>query len=185
VYALKDPRRNPATPFYIGKGTGIRAWEHTINVDETRKGQRIGEIQSDGFEVVTSILADDLSEIQALKLEAKLISAFGTESTSGLLTNIVISSGSLKKQKANVVVPSGIPEKAQLALCMLKEAVLEVAKANKAGVTNSDVTKALGLQSDYGGGSKDYLAWSIIGILMREGRLKREEGSRKHKVQVK
>jgi hypothetical protein len=38
VYALKDPRTNPVLPFYIGKGTGNRAWEHTINVDSTRKG---------------------------------------------------------------------------------------------------------------------------------------------------
>ena len=41
VYALKDPRRSPAMPFYTGKGTGIRAWEHVIKADDTRKGQRI------------------------------------------------------------------------------------------------------------------------------------------------
>ena len=35
VYALKDPRTNPVLPFYIGKGTGNRPWEHTINVDST------------------------------------------------------------------------------------------------------------------------------------------------------
>ncbi len=185
IYALKDPRSNPAKPFYIGKGTGIRAWEHSVNVDNTRKGRRIAEIQNDGFEVVTSVLANELSELQALKLEAELISAFGTESTGGMLTNSVIPSGSLQKQKTMVVVPSGASEKAQMALTMLKDAVLELAKANSAGVTNSDVTKALGLQSDYSGGSKDYLSWSVIGILMREGRLRREEGSRKHKVQIK
>ena len=28
VYALKDPREKPAKTFYIGKGTGTRAWEH-------------------------------------------------------------------------------------------------------------------------------------------------------------
>jgi len=185
VYALKDPRSNPAKPFYIGKGTGIRAWEHAINIDETRKGKRIAEIQSQGFEIVTSKLADELTELQALKLEAELIAAFGTESTGGLLTNSVVPTGKLNKQKAHVIVPSGAPERAQIALTMLKDAVLEVAKANPDGVTNSDITKALGLQSDYSGGSKDYLSWSIIGILMREGRLKREDGSRKHKIQIK
>ena len=185
VYALKDPRSNPAKPFYIGKGTGIRAWEHAINIDDTRKGKRIAEIQSQGFEIVTSKLADELTELQALKLEAELIAAFGTESTGGLLTNSVVPTGTLNKQKAHVIVPSGAPERAQIALTMLKDAVLEVAKANPDGVTNSDITKALGLQSDYSGGSKDYLSWSIIGILMREGRLKREDGSRKHKIQIK
>lgn len=185
IYALKDPRSNPAKPFYIGKGTGIRAWEHAINIDNTRKGKRVAEIQNQGFEIVTSILADELTELQAIKLEAELIAAFGTESTGGLLTNSVVPTGKLNKQKAQVIVPSGAPERAQMALTMLKDAVLEVAKANPEGVTNSDITKALGLQSDYSGGSKDYLSWSIIGILMREGRLKREDGSRKHKIQIK
>jgi hypothetical protein len=75
-------------------------------------------------------LANELSELQALKLEAELISAFGTESTGGMLTNSVIPSGILKKQKAKVVIPSGASEKAQMALTMLKDAVLELAKAN-------------------------------------------------------
>ena len=44
VYALKDPRSNPVLPFYIGKGTGNRAWDHTINVDGTAKGLRIKQI---------------------------------------------------------------------------------------------------------------------------------------------
>jgi hypothetical protein len=185
VYALKDPRSNPAKPFYIGKGTGMRAWEHAINVDETRKGKRIAEIQQSGYEIVTAILASELSEIQAIRLEAELISAFGTEVTGGMLTNSVIPKGILNKQKEKTIVPSGIQEKAQIALTMLKDAVIELAKANVSGVTNSDVTKALGLQSDYAGGSKDYLSWSIIGLLMREGKLKREEGSKKHIIQIK
>lgn len=81
IYALKDPRTSPARPFYVGKGTGSRAWEHTLRVDNTRKGQRIAEIQNTGHTVVTTVLADDLTETQALKLEAELISAFGMETT--------------------------------------------------------------------------------------------------------
>jgi hypothetical protein len=52
------------------------------------------------------------------------------------------------------------------------------------GVTNSDVVKGLGLQSDYGGGSKDYLSFSILGLLMREGRIERAEG-KKHKALIR
>lgn len=181
VYALKDPRSSPAMPFYIGKGTGIRAWEHVIKADETRKGKRINEIQKEGKEVVVAKLADGLSELQALKLEAELISAFGTEGNGGILTNSVQPSGSSTKALKNIVVPLGTREKAQLGLRMLKEAVLELAQANAEGVTNSEVVKAFGLQSDYSGGSKDYLSWSLLGVLMREGKMARVD-KKKHKA---
>lgn len=185
IYALKDPRQSPALPFYIGKGTGTRAWDHIARVDETSKGKRIQDIQSAGHEVVVTVMADELSEPQALKLEAELISAFGTEETGGMLTNSVIPSGSAKTAKTDLVIPFGVREKAQLGLSLLKESMLELAQANPKGIQNSQSARALGLQSDYLGGSKDYLSWSILGLLMREGRLKRVEGSRRHVAQVK
>ena len=83
TYALKDPRTSPAKPFYIGKGTDVRAWEHLANADDSGKGQRVAQTRSAGKEVLVSKLADGLSELQALKLEAELISAFGTEDASG------------------------------------------------------------------------------------------------------
>lgn len=182
IYALKDPRVSPAQPFYIGKGTGIRAWEHTLNIDNTKKGKRIAEIKAYGSEVITTILADDLTESQALKLEAELIAAFGTEQNGGLLTNSVIPSGKTIVRK-DLTIPSGVIEKSQIGLALLKDAVFELAQANPDGITNADVCKSLGLQSDYLGGSKDYLSWSILGLLMREGKVARVE-KRKHKVVV-
>lgn len=184
IYALKDPRHSPAKPFYIGKGTGIRAWEHVIKADETRKGRRIAEIKGEGKEVVVSMLANDLSELQALKLEAELICAFGTEANGGILTNSVQPSGSSLRLPKHLIVPLGAKEKAQLGLRMLKEAVLELARANTDGVTNSEVVKSLGLQSDYAGGSKDYLSWSLLGLLMREGQIARVD-RKKHKSLTK
>jgi len=68
---------------------------------------------------------------------------------------------------------------------MVKDAVMELAQANKKGITNAETAKSLGLQSDYGGGSKDYLSYSIIGLLLREGKLKRPRGSRRHQAQVR
>jgi len=183
IYGLKDPRLTPAATFYIGKGTGIRAWQHTLNIDSTRKGRRIADIVAAGLEVITTVLADDLTESQALKLEAELISAFGTETTGGSLTNSVVPSGAAVARKG-LVVPSGVVEKAQIGLELLKSAVLELAQANPNGILNADASKALGLQSDYLGGSKDYLAWSVLGLLMREGKIIRVE-SRKHKATVK
>src|SRR5215510_5917661 len=121
---------------------------------------------------------------QAMKLEAELISAFGTEDTGGLLTNSVLPSGLGAKSRRDVVVPSGAKEKAQLGLAFLKDAVLEFAKANPKGISNSDAASLLGLRSDYGGGSKDYLSYSVLGILMREGKVARSGASKKHVAQV-
>lgn len=185
IYALKDPRSSPAKPFYIGKGTGTRAWEHTNVVDDTRKGRRIAEIHTAGFEVIVSVLADGLAEFQALKLESELIGAFGIESNGGLLTNSVVPGGVNVRVRKGLVVPSGALERAQLGLQLLKDSVLELAQSNAAGITNSDIAHSLGLQSDYAGGSKDYLSWSLLGLLMREGKMKREENTRKHLALVR
>lgn len=65
-----------------------------------------------------------------------------------------------------------------MGLDLIKSAVMELAKANPDGIQNSDAAKYLGLQSDYGGGSKDYLSYSILGILMKEGRIERADGKR-------
>lgn len=181
VYALKDPTLNPARAFYIGKGTGTRAYDHLVRPDETPKGLRIRAILDNGSNVLVTILAEDLSELQAVRLEAELIAAFGTEATGGLLTNAVVPSGIRSRVRETLNVPTGVREKAQIGVALLKEAILELAKANQAGITNSDASKALGLQSDYGGGSKDYLAWSVLGLLMREGKLKRDDSVSKGK----
>jgi len=184
VYALKDPRSTPALPFYVGKGTGTRSFDHLVKPDQTRKGLRIQEIESSGVKVLVSRLVDSLSEHQAIRLEAELIAAFGTVDSGGLLTNTVLPTGLATKSRSSVVAPSGIKEKAQIGLSLLKEAVLELAKANPSGITNSDAASLLGLRSDYGGGSKDYLSYSVLGILMREGKLERSSTNKKDVARV-
>jgi hypothetical protein len=180
IYALKDPSSSPAMPFYIGKGTGSRAFDHIARPDGTKKWKRIQEIKGKGFAPLVAILADDLSESQALKLESELISAFGVQESGGLLTNAVIPSGLGGKKRANLVVPHGVVEKAQLGLQLLKDAIVEFAAANKEGVGNSDVASLLGLRSDCRGRQKDYLSYSILGLLLREGHITRHD--RKHKI---
>jgi hypothetical protein len=179
VYALKDPREKPAKTFYIGKGTGNRAWEHQTQIDDSEKGKVIQGIHDVGLSVLHTIISDNLTEEQSLKIEAELIAGFGIRSQGGLLTNSVKPNPNNISKRIKVNIPDGCYEKAQMSLDLLKSAVMELAKANPEGIKNSDAAKYLGLQSDYGGGSKDYLSYSILGILMKEGRIVRNE-KKKH-----
>ena len=179
VYALKDPRENPAKTFYIGKGTGNRAWEHQAKIDDSEKGQVIQAIHEAGLFVLHTVISDNLTEEQSLKIEAELIAGFGIRSQGGLLTNRVKPNPNNISKRIKVNIPDGCYEKAQMGLGILKSAVMELAKANPEGIKNADAAKHLGLQSDYGGGSKDYLSYSILGVLMKEGRMVRNE-KKKH-----
>ncbi|WP_374961507.1 hypothetical protein [Spongiibacter tropicus] len=96
-----------------------------------------------------------------------------------MLTNRVRPNPENISKKVKVNVPEGCYEKAQMGLDFIKSAIMELAKANPSGIKNADAAKYLGLQSDYGGGSKDYLSYSILGILMKEGRMVRNE-KKKH-----
>ncbi|MDV4155893.1 hypothetical protein [Rhizobium brockwellii] len=71
-----------------------------------------------------TLLADDLTKLQALKVEAELISALGTIDTAGILLNSVVPTDRRKSARSSIIVPSGVEEKAQLGLTLLKEAVL-------------------------------------------------------------
>jgi uncharacterized protein len=186
IYALKDPRKTPANPFYIGKGTGSRAYDHLVTPENTKKNSRkysrIQEIRNSSREPLVVLLAEDLTESQALILEAELISAFGTEATGGLLTNEIVPTGLGGKQRANLVVPQGVIERAQIGLELIKSAIVEFTTANPSGITNADAASSLGLRSDYLGRQKDYLSYSVLGLLLRENRIRRENG--KHKIVV-
>jgi len=128
------------------------------------------------------ILLDDLTENQALRLEAELVAAFGTVDTGGPLTNAVVPAGLGTKKRSGVIVPQGTVERAQQGLAMLKKAVLDLARANKDGITNAHAASLLGLRSDYRGRQKDYLSYSVLGLLLREGKVRRVDPGRRHRA---
>jgi hypothetical protein len=169
VYFLKDPRKKPAEVFYIGKGTGSRATDHLKIVDETRKGRYIQDIFAAGHIPIVVKVIDELTEEQALKIELELISSFGTIDNGGSLYNSVIPKTIRRKIDDKITVPNGALEKAQLGLKLLKDSITSLAEENPGGVTNSDCSHYLGLQSDNDGKQQDYLTYSVLGLLLKEG----------------
>lgn len=172
VYSLKDPRTKPAKVFYIGKGTGSRATDHLKKVDETRKGKYIQEVLDTGSSPIVAKIVEQLTEEQALQVELELISSFGTIETGGSLYNSVIPKSIKRKVDNKITVPNGSLEKAQLGLKLLKDSISLLSEENPDGITNSDCAHYLGLQSDNEGNQQDYLTYSILGLLLKEGSLK-------------
>jgi uncharacterized protein len=64
-------------------------------------------------------------------------------------------------------------EKAQQGLSLLKEAVLEELGNHPEGLQNAQVAEFLGLRSDYKGANKDYLSWSVLGLLFNDSQVER------------
>ena len=171
VYALKDPRSNPAKIFYIGKGTGSRDEDHIIKVDKTRKGIFIKQIINSGHNVVVTRLIENLNESDALKIESELIASLGTIDAGGMLYNTVIPTNIIGCTQKDINIPVGIFEKAQIGIKLMKDAIEELVKVNSKGITNSDCAHSLGLQSDHEGQQQNYLTYSVLGILLKENRI--------------
>jgi group I intron endonuclease len=93
IYLLCDPRKPgqhvyggyslPFEPFYVGKGHGKRAWNHTDIVKRggksanPHKDRVIAKLLKLGLTPVVKILKESLTEDDAFKLEKSLISLIG------------------------------------------------------------------------------------------------------------
>lgn len=74
---------------------------------------------------------------------------------------------------------------AQQGLELLKRAILETIEAHPGGITNAEIADALDIRSDYAGGQKDYLPWSILGLLLNEGKIQRSGTGRAVRYKLK
>ena len=72
-------------PFYIGKGTGTRAFDLNRNETHRKVRQRLAEFKQ---EPNVQIIKDNLTELDAFCLESKLIDIFGVIGKGGSLVNI-------------------------------------------------------------------------------------------------
>jgi hypothetical protein len=62
-------------------------------------------------------------------------------------------------------------EKASQGLALLTEAILELLRAHPEGLRNTDIAKTLALESEHAGKQRDYLTYSILGLLLRERKI--------------
>lgn len=91
VYGYCDPQSDDPF-FYIGKGHGDRAWEHTwdsnLFKDETHFYRKLRKMVREGVEPEIKIIENGLSETGSFKLERILISHYGRLDTgTGCLCN--------------------------------------------------------------------------------------------------
>ena len=66
-------------------------------------------------------------------------------------------------------------DKAQQGLALLKEAIIETLRDHPDGLINAEVADQLEIRSDYLGKQKDYLSWSVLGLLLNDRQIRREE----------
>jgi len=66
-------------------------------------------------------------------------------------------------------------EQAQQGLELLKEAILGILAQKSDGLRNAEIAELLGIRSDYQGEQKDYLSWSVLGLLLNEGKIVKKD----------
>lgn len=64
-------------------------------------------------------------------------------------------------------------QKAQQGVALIKEAILESLEGHPEGLTNAEIADLLDLRSDYLGRQKDFLPWSVLGLLLNKNQIRR------------
>jgi hypothetical protein len=60
-------------------------------------------------------------------------------------------------------------------LKLIKVAILECLQKHPQGIGNSDIAKELKLESDFLGKQKNYLTYSVLGLLLKENKIMTEK----------
>lgn len=180
VYGLVDPTNGEM--FYIGKGTGNRARQHLTKSHNASVRNRVAAIKSTNKNVIIQILCDQLSFQNSIKIEAQMISIYKLKLAGGTLLNSVSPSGKTSISNKNFTTLLSTKAKAQAAVNILEEAIIEFLEANPGGARNCDIAQCLGLQTIYKNGAKDYLTWSVLGELINKSKIIRPSGTSRYKA---
>lgn len=172
VYALKDPRTDPPTPYYVGRGSGPRRYDHLVREDDTPRGQRTREIAAAGQRACVSILLEDVSEAEAIRAVARLIEEHGIESEGGLLTNTAVRRG-VTAELDHAHRPPGLERELAEHLTGLLDTVQRFARANPGGITDADLVAGFDI-GHHPPGHYTGLAHCLLDLLTREGTLRRD-----------
>jgi hypothetical protein len=86
-----------------------------------------------------------------------------------------------KKEKAELIISPKALNNSRDGLDLLKMAIVEVVEANPDGVKNTELARHLGLESDFNGNQKNYLTYSLLGLLLKENRIYRDENTKRFK----
>ena len=72
----------------------------------------------------------------------------------------------------------GTKDAAQEGLNLIKDAILAELRSESEGLRNADLAERLGLRSDIRGKQKDYLTYSVLGLLLASDRVKQRNDKR-------
>lgn len=72
-------------------------------------------------------------------------------------------------------------DRAQAGLALLKEAVIQELVASPKAVSHAELVRRLEISSDFEGAGKNYLSWSVLGLLVNAGTI-RYQGDRNDRV---
>ena len=143
VYGLMDPRCE--TFFYIGKGVGNRIFQHVEDSHEsnleTKKLNRIREIEKDGYSIQHLVLRHGLTEDEAFTVESTLIDLFNLLDRP--LTNLVQGHNAQEQGIKTVDEIRRFYEPEDLKELCHPVAIININKRYKRGRSNEDVYEAV------------------------------------------
>ena len=67
---------------------------------------------------------------------------------------------------------------AQEGLCLIEDAIVALLELHQHGLRNVEIAESLDLVSDFRGGSRNFLTYSVLGRLLDEGRVAWDEDTK-------